>query len=201
MSTDYNTDDSQENSSGQDQTEGGGESGGEENNEADMIFAPEASKPGRNAGMLMVAFVMIGVGVIYFMRARGGPARAVASAEVQKADQLIEGFTKDRDQIKKMKDMLNSTQKVVEQFSTYSETKQVSAEELKGKDPFTYVSPNGTRPGEDPEKVAAAKAAAEKAKRKARFSEDLQNLKLQYIIVSSTMKSAMVNNKLVKGSQ
>ena len=44
-------------SSGQDQTEGGvgGEGGGEENNEADMIFAPEASKPGRNAGMLMIA--------------------------------------------------------------------------------------------------------------------------------------------------
>jgi len=54
-------------SSGQDQTEGGsggGEGGAEENNEADMIFAPEASKPGRNAGMLMVAFVLIGVGVI-----------------------------------------------------------------------------------------------------------------------------------------
>src|SRR5258705_6950114 len=118
MSTDYNMDDSQDpNASGQDQTDGGtGESSGEENNEADMIFAPEASKPGRNAGMLMVAFVMIGVGVIYFMRARGGPTRAL-SAEVQKADQLIEGFTKDRDQIKKMKDMLNSTQKVVEQFS------------------------------------------------------------------------------------
>ena len=48
-------------SSGQDQTEGGaGEGGGgEENNEADMIFAPEASKPGRNAGMLMVAFVIL----------------------------------------------------------------------------------------------------------------------------------------------
>ena len=51
MSSDYNMDDSQDpNASGQDQTDGGGgEGGGEENNEADMIFAPEASKPGRNA--------------------------------------------------------------------------------------------------------------------------------------------------------
>src|SRR5256885_14529257 len=72
-------------SSGLDQSEGGGgEGGGEENNEADMIFAPEASKPGRNAGMLMVAFVLIGVGVIYFMRTRGGPSIATANPDVTK---------------------------------------------------------------------------------------------------------------------
>src|SRR5207237_272995 len=83
-------------------------------NEGEMICAPEASKPGRNAGMLMVAFVMIGVGVIYFMRARGGPSHAVASAEVQKAEALIKGFTDNPNQVKNMKDMLNNTQKVVE---------------------------------------------------------------------------------------
>src|SRR5438045_9387079 len=106
---DQNTD-----SSGQDQTEGGGgEGGGEENNEADMIFAPEASKPGRNAGMLMVAFVMIGVGVIYFMRARGGPSHAVASPEVQNAERLIKGFTENPNQGKNMREMLEGTQKVV----------------------------------------------------------------------------------------
>src|SRR5258705_9793239 len=113
MSTDYNMDDSQDpNASGQDQTDGGtGESSGEENNEADMIFAPEASKPGRNAGMLMVAFVMIGVGVIYFMRARGGgPAKA--SAEVARADTLIKGF--DGTQVKKMQELLENTKKVVQ---------------------------------------------------------------------------------------
>jgi len=46
MSEQYEMDQNQD-SSGQDQTEGGGgESTGEENNEADMIFPPEASKPG-----------------------------------------------------------------------------------------------------------------------------------------------------------
>src|SRR4051812_3376640 len=109
MSTDYNMEESQENAGGgQDQTEGGAEGGGggEENNEANMIFAPEASKPGRNAGMLMVAFVMIGVGVIYFMRLRGGPSTVVASAEVQKAQTLIDNFTKNPNQVKDMKKLL-----------------------------------------------------------------------------------------------
>src|SRR5258705_13515647 len=99
-------------SSGHDQTEGGGgEGGGEENNEADMIFAPEASKPGRNAGMLMIAFVMIGVGVIYFMRARGGGPNKV-SADVARADTLIKGF--DGTQVKKMQELLENTKKVVQ---------------------------------------------------------------------------------------
>src|SRR3954462_14765564 len=96
-------------SSGQDQTEGGAEGGGgEENNEADMIFAPEASKPGRNACMLMVCFVMGGGGVIDFMRARGGPT-PVISNEVRVADSSIQGFLKDGDQIKKMKELLDNT--------------------------------------------------------------------------------------------
>src|SRR5438045_7456117 len=105
MSSDYNMDDSQDpNASGQDQTAGGGDGGGgEENNEADMIFAPEASKPGRNAGMLMVAFVLIGVGVIYFMRARGGTPHT-ANADVMRADQSIKAFIQDGNQIKNMKE-------------------------------------------------------------------------------------------------
>src|SRR5215212_10185294 len=111
-------------SSGQDQTEGGGGEGGggEENNEADMIFAPEASKPGRNAGMLMIAFVMIGVGVIYFMRARGGPQTALARPEVIDADKLIKGF--DGNQVRKMKDLLENTQKVVDEFNKDRNTGQ-----------------------------------------------------------------------------
>src|SRR5206468_8595956 len=99
-------------SSGQDQTEGGGgggEGGGEENNEADMIFAPEASKPGRNAGMLMVAFVLIGVGVIYFMRTRGGPSTAIADPKIAIADRSIKEFISDGNQIVRMKDMLKNT--------------------------------------------------------------------------------------------
>src|SRR5947207_13662037 len=119
MSTDYNMEDSQDpNASGQDQTDGGtGESSGDENNEADMIFAPEASKPGRNAGMLMVAFVLIGVGVIYFMRTRGGPNVVVADPRVTQADTSIKEFIRDGNQIIKLKHMLKHTEKVVTQFS------------------------------------------------------------------------------------
>src|SRR5688500_4482093 len=141
--SDYNNENTDD-TSGQDQTEGGGEaSGGEEGSEADMIFAPEASKPGRNAGMLMVAFVLIGAGVIYFMRARGGPAAAQASAELTKADTEIKGFINDRDALRKMTEMIKSTEAVVERYTKYGDTPQVPLEELKKKgNPWIYVSPN-----------------------------------------------------------
>src|SRR4051812_35016976 len=161
-------------SSGQDQTEGGGgEGGGEENNEADMIFAPEASKPGRNAGMLMIAFVMIGVGVIYFMRARGGPATATASIEVQKADNLIKGF--DGNQVKKMKDLLESTEKVVRQWDV---DKNAQPDKELVFNPFKFVSPTDHGPSTDPNAKDKEKAKAQRE-----FLEGLDNLKVQYIMV------------------
>src|SRR5438045_2822196 len=165
MSSDYNMDDSQDpNASGQDQTEGGGgEGGGEENNEADMIFAPEASKPGRNAGMLMIAFVMIGVGVIYFMRARTGPTRVV-SAEVARADTLIKSF--DGTQVKQMRDLLDNTQKVVDEFN---KDRTLGQDDKKLEyNPFTYHSPN-EKPGEDPNDKRAREDAKRIAMRKEKF--------------------------------
>ena len=183
-------------SSGQDQTEGGGgEGGGEENNEADMIFAPEASKPGRNAGMLMIAFVLIGVGVIYFMRARGGGPTAV-SADVAKADTLIKSF--DNSQVKKMQDLLKNTQKVVEQFN--DEGKKNREDPKLQYDPFTYHSPN-EKPGEDPKDKVARENAKKLAARKAAFAEDLKTLRVQSVIVNSFAKTAMINNKLVQEGQ
>jgi hypothetical protein len=183
--------------SGQDQTEGGGggEGGGEENNEADMIFAPEASKPGRNAGMLMIAFVMIGVGVIYFMRARGGPNRAV-SAEVSRADTLIKNF--DGTQVKKMKDLLENTQKVVDEFNK-DRTTGVEDKKLEY-NPFTYHSPN-EKPGESAETKDERERAKRIALRKAKFAEDVNGLRLQYVMISTFAKTAMINNKLVQEGQ
>jgi hypothetical protein len=181
-------------SSGQDQTEGGagtGEGGGEENNEADMIFAPEASKPGRNAGMLMIAFVMIGVGVIYFMRARGGPATVIASTEVQKADALIKGF--DGTQVRKMEELLKTTEKVVKQWDV---DKNATPDKELVSNPFKFVSPTDHGPTTDPN----AKDK-EQAKAKAQFLEGLDNMKVQYIMVSPFAKTAMINNKLVQEGQ
>src|SRR5436190_15575731 len=169
---DQNTD-----SSGQDQTEGGaggGEGGGEENNEADMIFAPEASKPGRNAGMLMIAFVMIGVGVSYFMHARGGPATALATPELIKADGLIKGF--DNTQVKKMEDLLKNTQKVVELFNG-DRNAQHEDKKLE-RNPWVFVSPSDKGPTLDPN-------AADKAKNKAqvKFVEGVNSLRVQYLMI------------------
>lgn len=183
-------------SSGQDQTEGsGGEGGGEENNEADMIFAPESSKPGRNAGMLMIAFVMIGVGVIYFMRARGGGPTAV-SADVTKAETLIKGF--DGSQVRKMQDLLKSTEKVVQQFN--AEDKKTREDPKLAYNPFNYHSPN-EKPGEDPNDKKARDDAKKLAARKLQFAEDLKTLRVQSVIVNSFAKTAMINNKLVQEGQ
>jgi len=185
-------------SSGQDQTEGGGgggEGGGEENNEADMIFAPEASKPGRNAGMLMIAFVMIGVGVIYFMRARAGGPTAVR-AEVTKAETLIKGF--DGTQVKIMQDLLKNTQKVVEQFN--DEGKKNREDPKLALDPFTYHSPN-EKAGETEDEKAIRLRNKNIEARRAAFKEDIKLLRVQSVIINNFAKTAMINNKLVQEGQ
>jgi hypothetical protein len=196
--SDYNNEN--EDMSGQGQTEGGAEGGGgEEGSEADMIFTPEASKPGRNAGMLMVAFVLIGVGVIYFMRARGGPASAKASDALTKADTEIKTFINDRDQIRKMTEMIKNTEAVVKRYSEYGETPQVPLEEIKKKgNPWVYVGPN-----DKPEDPNAQKAAEIKKYNKARdiFMQEIGSLRVQYLMVSASAKTAMINNRLVKEGQ
>ena len=196
MSEQYEMDQNQDSSG---QTEGGGAEGGsgEENNEADMIFAPEASKPGRNAGMLMVAFVLIGVGVIYFMRARAGGPTPV-NADVARADNSIKDFIRDGNQIKKMKEMLDSTEKVVQQFNV----DRTSTENDKKLDynPFTFHSPN-EKPGEDPNDKIKRDEARKIAARKLQFAEDIKVIRVQYIMVSSFAKTAMINNKLVQEGQ
>jgi len=187
-------------SSGQDQTGAGmgGEGGGEENNEADMIFTPEASKPGRNAGMLMIAFVMIGVGVIYFMRARGGPAKVKASDEVTKAEGLIKGF--DGTQVKKMHELLKNTEKVVD-IMNQDRSKTMPDQVIdKKNNPFVYHSPH-EKPDENPGDKTAREEARRRAARKAKFQEDVNGLRVQYVMVSNFAKTAMINNKLVQEGQ
>jgi hypothetical protein len=180
-------------SSGQDQTDGGagGEGGGEENNEADMIFAPEASKPGRNAGMLMIAFVMIGVGVIYFMRARGGPSVVSANPDVIKAKQLIDGF--DNNQVKKMQDLLKNTQKVVEQFN--DEGKNTREDPKLDLNPFAFKSPTDPKPVKPGDPNKAHDVA------QTQFLDGINNLRVQYLMVSPFARTAMINNKLIQEGQ
>jgi hypothetical protein len=187
-------------SSGQDQSGGGtgGEGGGDENNEADMIFTPEASKPGRNAGMLMIAFVMIGVGVIYFMRARGGPAKVAASAEVTKAEGLIKGF--DGTQVKKMHELLKNTEKVVD-IMNQDRSKTMPDQVIdKKNNPFVYHSPN-EKPDENPGDKDARERDRRAKLRRAKFQEDVNALRVQYVMVSNFAKTAMINNKLVQEGQ
>src|SRR5947208_10518427 len=180
---DQNTD-----SSGQDQTEGGGGEGGTENNEADMIFAPEASKPGRNAGMLMIAFVMIGVGVIYFMRARGNGPTPV-NGDAIKAKSLIDSF--DSNQVIKMKELLANTQKVVEQFN--DEGKKDREDPKLTYDPFHYHSPN-EKPNETEDEKAIRLRNKNLEGRKLAFKEDIKLLRVQSVIINSFAKTAMINN-------
>jgi hypothetical protein len=191
MSEQY--EDQNQDSSGQDQTEGGGgEAGGEENNEADMIFAPEASKPGRNAGMLMIAFVMIGVGVIYFMRARAsGPG--LIRPDVAVADSRIKDFIKDGTQVKRMEDLLKSTQKVVDQFN--DEGKKTREDPKLDLNPFAFKSPTEPKPV----KPGDPNAARDRAQQK--FLDGINNLRVQYLMVSPFARTAMINNKLIQEGQ
>jgi len=117
---------------------------------------------------------------------------------VVRAEALIKGFTDNPNQVKNMKDMLNNTQKVVDEFN---KDRNIGQDDKKLEyNPFTYHSPNET-PGE----TADAKAERERKKRmegrKAAFAADIQNIRVQYIMISNFAKTAMINNKLVQEGQ
>ena len=158
-------------------------SSGEENFEN---FAPtEFYTVNRSTSILLLGFVIVAVGFIYFMRIRSGPNAAMASAESVTAKATITDFLSNGGQnIKQMRDMLRNTEQVVQQFTSQPNdyTKFV---ELRN-NPFVFPK-KATGPGDDEKAAARQRAEVMKA---------LQQLQLQSIIHSENLKACMIGNKL-----
>src|ERR1041385_2717285 len=107
---------------------------------SELVLASDSDGgPGRTAGLMLVMFLIIGVGVIYFMRMKTGPKSAsAASVESVAAKETINKFLTDGGgDINPMKTLLKETEKVVEQFTAYPTLTQVQVEELTT-NPFQY---------------------------------------------------------------
>src|SRR5688572_12869464 len=93
----------------------------------DTDFVTEVKKPANRGLFAMAGLVLVCGAGMYFMWARGGPAKAVAETKESKAaNTTINSFlTEDKDNVNKMKELLTSTEKVVQQFLTSAGKAQV----------------------------------------------------------------------------
>jgi hypothetical protein len=163
-------------------------------------FVEERSTAGRNAGMLLAGFAILGAGVIYFMRAKAGPAAAMASKEMAVADKTINEFLKDGNQnIKKMNDLLHNTQQFVQVFKTHEGKPQVKVDDLMT-NPFQFEPPKPDLTDEQIRELKAAEEAKERARIQAKFDEDTNSFRVGFIL-SGKKPSCMINQKMYTEGQ
>jgi hypothetical protein len=187
----------------------GAEGGGDEGTGAELattlsggdgggFVLDSGNKKSVATGTLILAGLLAAcAGGTYLMYVKSGPKVAAASSEVQAADQTISTFlSKDRDNIKQMKDLLHTTQKAVAQFLAESGKKQVPIEELQT-NPFRLKLPKPAEPTEDETAAAARKLKAEEEKK---AHEVANGLHLQSIM-RGRRNSCMINNTLLTQGQ
>ena len=167
---------------------GGGEGGG---------FVSDEKKP-LNTGTLVMAGFLLACGIgTYVMYTRSAPAKTTASADSVAATSTINQFlSDDKQNVNKMKDLLQNTEKAVEQFRAAPAKTQVPLESLQT-NPFRFgpATPDGA-PAED---EAAAKKKLEEAR--AATLKAAQGLNLQFIVVGKK-KSCLINNgRYLEGQQ
>ena len=167
---------------------GGGEGGG---------FVSDEKKP-LNTGTLVMAGFLLACGVgTYVMYTRSAPAKTAPSADTTAATSTINQFlSDDKQNVHNMKDLLQNTEKAVEQFRAAPAKTQVPLENLQT-NPFrtAAATPDGA-PAED---EAAAKKKAEEAR--AATLKAAQDLHLQFIVVGRK-KSCLINNvRYLEGQQ
>jgi hypothetical protein len=160
-------------------------------------FVSEEKKP-LNTGTLVMAGFLLACGVgTYVMYTRNAPAKTVPNSDTAAAQTTITQFlSDDKQNVSKMKDLLQNTERAVEQFRAAPAKTQVPLENLQT-NPFRIaaVTPDGT-PGED---EAAAKKKVEEAR--AATLKAAQALNLQFIVVGKK-KSCLINNgRYLEGQQ
>jgi hypothetical protein len=155
-------------------------------------FVSEGKQP-LSKGTMVVAGLLIACGAVtYFMYVRTGPAEAAANPEQAKNEQIVGSFLGDPNRAKGWKELIESTDKVVQQFK--KEIPQVL--KLPG-NPFEKNKPMPTGDQEaqrEKERVEKQKLAAKEAAS--------NELKLQTIIHRDPKKAAcMINNMMYRKGQ
>jgi hypothetical protein len=156
----------------------------------ETTFVSETKQP-MSKGTMVVAGLLVACGAItYFMYIRTGPETAAATPAQAQAEQIVKGFIDDPSRAKGWKDLIDSTDKVVQQFK--KEVIQVPLTAL-ANNPFEKDKPK-------PKEVDAAKLKLEEMERaKAAAKEAIVELKLQTIIHRDPKKAAvMINNSMYR---
>jgi hypothetical protein len=156
-------------------------------------FVSETKQP-LSKGTMVVAGLLIACGAVtYFMYVRTGPEQAAASPDQAKAEQIVGSFLTDPSRAKGWKDLIDSTDKVVQQFK--KEVIQVPLTSLAG-NPFEKEKP---KPKEDD---LAKRKLEEMEKAKAAAKEAIAELKLQTIMHRDPKRAqAMINNAVYRKGQ
>ncbi len=156
-------------------------------NPADVAFVAEEKKTINSSTLLLLAILLLSAAGACFMYLRTGPASAGA-APLSAANQTINQFLDERGQnIARMHQMLQNTEKIVQQFARYPSVSQVPLEQL-GANPFSHagskteLAANGSIRKQDLSRSAALKAAAA--------------LNLQSILFGLSRRACMINNTL-----
>jgi hypothetical protein len=181
-----------------DQPEGGGPDLNGALEQGETTFVTGEPKKQASAGTLgVVGLLAICAAGTYFMYVRNGPA-AASAADVATADQ-VGTFLADGDRhVKLMTQMLQNTDKVVQQFRQSSAKTQVPLAAL-STNPFRMEAPK--KPG-----VAAASESESAARRRrdeerAAVVDAATALKLQLLMVGGARRAALINDRMVYEGQ
>lgn len=154
--------------------------------------------------LVMFVIMIVCAGGLYYMYRKTGPASASAaiSKESAEANKTITSFLSGGDtNIKSMLTLLKNTEKRVQQFLTYPNTKQI---------PLSELRTNPFRQFEEPAKAATSEnsvALSEAAERKRREEERatvlkaVQGLQVQSIMFSPDRSVCMINSNLYREGQ
>lgn len=159
----------------------------------DSTFVTEEKKPFNTGTLIMAGFLLAcGVGT-YVMYTRSAPANTPPSAESAAAQTTITQFlSDDKANVSKMKDLLQNTEKAVEQFRAMPGKTQVPIEDLQT-NPFriTDVDPETVV---DADEVTTAKRQQEE---RAATIKAAQALQLQFVM-GGKRKGCMINNTVYR---
>jgi hypothetical protein len=171
---------------------------GEETDGLDPAFVSSEKKPASRSALVFLAILVAAGGGMYFMYTKNGPASASAAAtpEAAAASATINEFLSGGAKMKLMKQTLQDTEKVVQEFRGYPAKTQVPLGDLKT-NPFRLLPPASDTP------VVADNDAAARRKREEERVEALQavqTLQLQSVL-SGSKRACMINNTLYTEGQ
>lgn len=169
----------------------------------DEFVVTEEKQPVSKSTLVMFFILVVGAAGFYYMYRKAGPssAKASVSKESVEANQTITTFLSGGDSnIKSMLSLLKTTEKRVQQFLTYPNTKQIPLSDLRT-NPFRQFAEAPTVAGPD---AGALSEAAEKKRREEERQAILravQSLQLQSIMFSPDRSVCMINSNMYREGQ